>query len=160
MLAGALAVSATASAQESYAPAANDFSVEIQFNPFSNNFTTFQIDQLKAVTCSLTKTPSVSASVSGLTKTNSHPTRRCRRDMGKSQDRATSQSSLKYSSAGNVISLTTTCRPLCRCRNRLPLRLCRSYDTDLDSDDKEIKGSIVNCTNKDGSGDRTMHSSM
>lgn len=47
MLAGALAVSATASAQESYAPVANDFSVEIQFNPFSNNFTTFQIDQLK-----------------------------------------------------------------------------------------------------------------
>lgn len=48
MLAGALAVSGTSFAEESYAPAANDLSLEVQFNPFSNNFTTFQIDQIKA----------------------------------------------------------------------------------------------------------------
>ena len=48
MLAGALAVSANAFAEESYAPEANDFSVEVQFNPFSNDFGTFKIDQLKA----------------------------------------------------------------------------------------------------------------
>lgn len=34
-------------AEESYAPEAGEFSVEVQFNPFSNNFSTFKIDQLQ-----------------------------------------------------------------------------------------------------------------
>lgn len=34
-------------AQESYAPEKGDFAVEIQVNPFSNNFTTFKLDALQ-----------------------------------------------------------------------------------------------------------------
>ncbi|MDE5997961.1 MAG: outer membrane beta-barrel protein [Muribaculaceae bacterium] len=34
-------------AQESYSPEQGDFSVEIQVNPFSNNFTTFKLDALQ-----------------------------------------------------------------------------------------------------------------
>jgi len=41
------AIAAPAVAQEEYAPAQGDFSVELQFNPFSNNFETFKIDQIK-----------------------------------------------------------------------------------------------------------------
>lgn len=48
LAAAILAASATtAVAQESYAPKAGEFSAEIQFNPFSNDFETFKIDQLK-----------------------------------------------------------------------------------------------------------------
>ncbi|MDE7409884.1 MAG: outer membrane beta-barrel protein [Muribaculaceae bacterium] len=36
-----------ANAQESYAPEQGDFSVEIQINPFSNNFNTFKLDALQ-----------------------------------------------------------------------------------------------------------------
>ncbi len=45
-LCGVLAFAANAQAEESYAPQEGDFSIELQFNPFSNNFKTFQIDQL------------------------------------------------------------------------------------------------------------------
>lgn len=43
----ALATAFGANAQESYAPEQGDFSVEIQVNPFSNNFTTFKLDALQ-----------------------------------------------------------------------------------------------------------------
>ncbi len=43
----ALAAAFGANAQESYAPAKGDFSVEIQVNPFSDNFTTFKLDALQ-----------------------------------------------------------------------------------------------------------------
>lgn len=33
-------------AEEEFAPQGGDFAIELQFNPFSNNFKTFQIDQL------------------------------------------------------------------------------------------------------------------
>lgn len=46
-LAGVIAFAANAQAQETYAPEKGDFSVEIEFNPFSNDFHTFRIDQLK-----------------------------------------------------------------------------------------------------------------
>lgn len=47
-LAAALFAATFASnAQESYAPQQGDFSVEIQVNPFSNNFTTFKLDALQ-----------------------------------------------------------------------------------------------------------------
>jgi len=42
-----VAIAANAQAQSEYAPEKDDFSVEIQFNPFSNNFSTFRVDQLK-----------------------------------------------------------------------------------------------------------------
>ena len=42
-----LATAFAANAQESYAPEKGDFSVEIQVNPFSNNFTTFKLDALQ-----------------------------------------------------------------------------------------------------------------
>lgn len=44
LLAGA---AVCAQAQETFTPEAGDFSVEIQFNPFSDNFKTFKIDQLE-----------------------------------------------------------------------------------------------------------------
>ena len=47
-LAGVLAIAGNAAAQESYAPEANEFSLEVEFNPFSNNFSTFKLDQVKA----------------------------------------------------------------------------------------------------------------
>lgn len=47
-LAGVFAFAANAYAQDSYAPESGDFSLEVQFNPFSTDFTTFRIDQLKA----------------------------------------------------------------------------------------------------------------
>lgn len=43
-LCGVFAFAANVQAQETYAPEKGDFSVEIKFNPFSNNFETFQID--------------------------------------------------------------------------------------------------------------------
>lgn len=43
----AIAVSFGANAQESYTPEQGDFSVEIQVNPFSNNFNTFKLDALQ-----------------------------------------------------------------------------------------------------------------
>lgn len=43
----ASATTAVAADNNSYAPEAGEFSAEIQFNPFSNNFNTFKIDQLK-----------------------------------------------------------------------------------------------------------------
>ncbi len=46
-LCGVFAFAANAQAQESYAPEQGDFSVELQFNPFSNNFETFQINALQ-----------------------------------------------------------------------------------------------------------------
>lgn len=46
-LVAAAATTAVAQDNTSYAPEAGDFSVEVQFNPFSNNFKTFQIDGLK-----------------------------------------------------------------------------------------------------------------
>lgn len=42
-----VAIAANAQAQSEYAPEKGDFSVEIQFNPFSNDFSTFKVDQLK-----------------------------------------------------------------------------------------------------------------
>lgn len=42
-----VAIAANAQAQNEYAPEQGDFSIELQFNPFSNNYTTFQIDQLR-----------------------------------------------------------------------------------------------------------------
>lgn len=49
LAAAILAVSATTAVAEStdFAPKAGDFSTEIQFNPFSNDFGTFKLDQLK-----------------------------------------------------------------------------------------------------------------
>lgn len=47
-LTGVLAFAGNAAAQENYAPKANEFSLEVQFNPFSNNFQTFKMDQVKA----------------------------------------------------------------------------------------------------------------
>lgn len=48
LAAAVIAASASAAvAEETYAPQAGDFSVEVQFNPFSNNFETFKIDQLQ-----------------------------------------------------------------------------------------------------------------
>lgn len=42
------AISAPAAvAQDEFGPAQGDFSLELQFNPFSNDFKTFQIDQIK-----------------------------------------------------------------------------------------------------------------
>ena len=41
------AIAAPAVAQNEYAPEKGEFSVELQFNPFSNNFETFKIDQIK-----------------------------------------------------------------------------------------------------------------
>lgn len=48
-VAAMMLVSANVNAQEEkvYGPEAGDFGVEVQFNPFSNNFTTFQIDGLQ-----------------------------------------------------------------------------------------------------------------
>lgn len=43
----ALAACVSANAQETYAPEAGEISTEIQFNPFSNDFGTFKLDQLK-----------------------------------------------------------------------------------------------------------------
>lgn len=43
-----LAMTSTAAAQEDLLPAAGSFSTEVDFNPFSNDFETFKIDQLKA----------------------------------------------------------------------------------------------------------------
>lgn len=44
----ALVAAATpAMAQESYAPEAGDFSIELQFNPFSDNFNTFKLERLQ-----------------------------------------------------------------------------------------------------------------
>lgn len=45
-LCGVVAIAANAQAEEAFAPEEGDFSIELQFNPFSNNFKTFQIDQL------------------------------------------------------------------------------------------------------------------
>lgn len=42
-----VAIAANAQAQSEYAPEQGDFSVEIQFNPFANDFNTFKVDQLK-----------------------------------------------------------------------------------------------------------------
>ncbi|MDE6742023.1 MAG: outer membrane beta-barrel protein [Muribaculaceae bacterium] len=42
-----LAATFATNAQENYAPEQGDFSVEIQVNPFSNNFTTFKLDALQ-----------------------------------------------------------------------------------------------------------------
>lgn len=42
-----LAMTSTASAQDGFLPEKGSFSTEIDFNPFSNNFKTFKIDQLK-----------------------------------------------------------------------------------------------------------------
>lgn len=48
-LASVLAFTGNAAAEETtYAPEANDFSLEVSFNPFSNDFSTFQLDQIKA----------------------------------------------------------------------------------------------------------------
>lgn len=47
-LAGMLAIAGTAAAEESYAPEANEFSLEVAFNPFSTDFSTFKLDQVKA----------------------------------------------------------------------------------------------------------------
>ena len=41
------AMAAPAVAQDEFGPAQGDFSVELQFNPFSDNFETFKIDQIK-----------------------------------------------------------------------------------------------------------------
>lgn len=44
----ALVASVTpAMAEESFAPEAGDFSLELQFNPFSNNFDTFKLERLQ-----------------------------------------------------------------------------------------------------------------
>lgn len=43
----ALVACVSAKAQETYAPEAGEISTEIQFNPFSNDFGTFKLDQLK-----------------------------------------------------------------------------------------------------------------
>lgn len=43
----AIAACVSAKAQETYAPEAGEFSTEIQFNPFTNDFGTFKLDQLK-----------------------------------------------------------------------------------------------------------------
>lgn len=44
----ALVASVTpAMAEESFAPEAGDFSIELQFNPFSNNFDTFKLERLQ-----------------------------------------------------------------------------------------------------------------
>lgn len=45
--ASVVAIAANAQAQTEYAPEQGDFSVELQFNPFSNNFSTFKLDQFK-----------------------------------------------------------------------------------------------------------------
>ena len=47
MLLVAAATSFGANAQETHAPEKGDFSVEIQVNPFSNNFNTFKLDALQ-----------------------------------------------------------------------------------------------------------------
>ncbi len=49
LAAAIMAASATtvAAQDNSFAPVAGDFSVEVQFNPFSNDFGTFKLDQLK-----------------------------------------------------------------------------------------------------------------
>lgn len=49
LAAAIVAASATTAVAQNneYAPAAGDFSVEVQFNPFSNDFGTFKLDQLK-----------------------------------------------------------------------------------------------------------------
>ena len=47
MAIAALSLAFGANAQETYAPEKGDFSVEIQMNPFSNNFTTFKLDALQ-----------------------------------------------------------------------------------------------------------------
>lgn len=46
-LVGIMLAAGTAAAQE-YAPTQGDFSVELQFNPFADDFNTFQLEQLKA----------------------------------------------------------------------------------------------------------------
>lgn len=43
----ALVYVSSAYAEESYAPEAKTFSLEVQFNPFSNDFTTFRMDALR-----------------------------------------------------------------------------------------------------------------
>lgn len=48
-LASVLAFASNAAAEETnYAPEANDFSLEVSINPFSNDFSTFKLDQIKA----------------------------------------------------------------------------------------------------------------
>lgn len=41
------AAATPAMAEESYAPEAGDFSIELQFNPFSDNFDTFKLERLQ-----------------------------------------------------------------------------------------------------------------
>lgn len=43
----AIATVFSSEAEETYAPTSGDFSIEIQVNPFSNNFTTFRLDALQ-----------------------------------------------------------------------------------------------------------------
>lgn len=47
LAAALVAMSATAFAQDEFLPEKGSISTEVQFNPFSNNFETFKIDQLK-----------------------------------------------------------------------------------------------------------------
>lgn len=154
MLAGALAVSATASAQESYAPVANDFSVEIQFNPFSNNFTTFQIDQLKGRYMFSDKDALRFGIGFGVDQNKITP------------DPEDAEETWGKAKTGNFsINLGWERHFFNYKRVDLYAGAGIGYRYDyagatiqtLDSDDKEIKGSIVNCTDEDGSGDRTMH---
>lgn len=46
-VAAAMVCASSAYAEESYAPEAGTFSLEVQFNPFSNNFSTFKMDALR-----------------------------------------------------------------------------------------------------------------
>lgn len=154
MLAGALAVSATAFAQESYAPAANDFSLEVQFNPFSNNFKTFQIDQLK-----------------GRYMFSDNDALRFGIGFGVDQDKITpdpedAKEVWGKSKTGNFsINLGWERHFFSYKRVDLYAGIGLGYRYDyagattqqLDSDDKELKGSVVNCTDANGSGERTMH---
>lgn len=41
------AIAPATAAEESYAPEAKEVALELQFNPFSNNFSTFKMDQVK-----------------------------------------------------------------------------------------------------------------
>lgn len=80
ILAAALvaAMAPAAIAQDEFAPEKGDFGVELQFNPFSNDYTTFRDSEygLTGRYFSPIRTLSASTSVSAFTRTSTTPTTR------------------------------------------------------------------------------------
>ena len=82
------AVAAPAVAQNEYAPEKGEFSVELQFNPFSRHS---RLTRSKAAISSPTKTPSASVSVSAFTQKKPQLTPTTLRTSGQRTAKATSR---------------------------------------------------------------------